>query len=198
MKECSLLREEYGTRTRNGIVVLTNRKDIDNAVFSYRNDDVHASLSWEPMDNAWKERISNDWWFRSAEDEPGIDPQMYILRRRLLETAGDAVFMYWNDEDIVPILQHGQFWMGHGAIMKRGRPCRCHANSAALWRANKDKVRICTGYALSDDGLWRQHSWCIWKKARSTKIIETTEPRILYYGFVMDDEQEMRFSRENW
>lgn len=62
----------------------------------------------------------------------------------------------------------------------------------------KDITRICTGYALSEDGMWRQHSWIIWHKARSNQIIETTVPRILYFGFVMTTEMCEEFADNNY
>ena len=62
-----------------------------------------------------------------------------------------------------------------------------------IWK--EKGYRVCTGYALSDDGMWRQHSWCIDKRPRTTKIIETTEPRVLYFGYVLNDEETKRFIR---
>jgi hypothetical protein len=46
-------------------------------------------------------------------------------------------------------------------------------------------VRLSTGFALSDDGMWRPHSWL---RASSGTLIETTEQRVAYYGFAFDDE----------
>ena len=46
-----------------------------------------------------------------------------------------------------------------------------------------------TGYALSDDGLWRQHSWLIAKPGRRWTVIETTCRRLLYYGVVLTEEE---------
>ena len=54
----------------------------------------------------------------------------------------------------------------------------CH-NNCDLLLENDDTIKIFTGYALSLDGLWRYHSWCIDK---DDSIIETTESRILYFG----------------
>jgi hypothetical protein len=55
----------------------------------------------------------------------------------------------------------------------------CHKNVAEFWqRRSGNLIALATGYALSDDGLWRQHSWGI----RSNAIFETTEPRKIYFG----------------
>ena len=54
--------------------------------------------------------------------------------------------------------------------------CRCHDNSLQLYLSGK-VVEIRSGYALSADGLWRHHSWCIDSDGR---IVETTVPRLVY------------------
>jgi len=46
-----------------------------------------------------------------------------------------------------------------------------------------------TGWALSNDGIWRQHTWLLKGKA----IVETTSPREKYYGFVLTDEEANQF-----
>ena len=54
----------------------------------------------------------------------------------------------------------------------------CHDNCEILNLFN-DSNKVFTGYALSSDGLWRFHSWCV---DENNYIIETTESRLLYYG----------------
>lgn len=67
----------------------------------------------------------------------------------------------------------------------------CHSNAAFLWK-NKISglVGIGTGYALSEDGLWRQHSWCLTPGG----IIETTEVRHTYYGVRLEGARADRFA----
>lgn len=103
-----------------------------------------------------------------------------------------------TEEDIDDILEYGQFWIGYSAKKMIGAPSQCHRNTCELWELNKDKMKICTGYALSDDGMWRQHSWGIVKTPRSIKIIETTKERVAYYGFIMTDEQAKEFTYWNY
>lgn len=58
---------------------------------------------------------------------------------------------------------------------------QCHDNCE--WLKNLNVIQcVCTGYALSDDGLWRFHSWGI---NFNDEIVETTEPRIKYYGIIV-------------
>jgi hypothetical protein len=68
--------------------------------------------------------------------------------------------------------------------MRRGMPSECHANTALMFVRSKGAVRIAFGYALSDDGLWRQHSWGV--DAKDGRVFETTERRVRYFGFVLE------------
>ena len=116
-------------------------------------------------------------------------PETECLKDKLLNFAGIRVLIPQVEEDLDKLMSRGQFWLGEKALLQLGEPSQCHANSSYLWNANRDKLRICTGYALSRDGIWRQHSWCIWAKSGINKIVETTEKRLLYYGFVMTPEE---------
>ena len=64
---------------------------------------------------------------------------------------------------------------------------RCHHNVASLWEQRKKHSRlkaIATGYALSEDGMWRWHTWGL----AATHILETTVVRLQYFGIPMDAE----------
>jgi hypothetical protein len=115
------------------------------------------------------------------------------LKLKLLNVAGQAACFYF-EEDLIPLLERGQFWRGYKSRTMKGDHRRCHSNSAALWDVNRDKLTLATGYALSRDGMWRQHSWCV--NDMST-VIETTEKRVLYYGFLMTPEEAEQFLLEN-
>lgn len=124
------------------------------------------------------------------------------LRDRLLTFGGEQGCMPAIEEDIIPIMERGQFWYGDEAHMEIGRPSQCHRNSAELYDNNLDnpkvKLKIATGYALSDDGLWRQHTWLVQALPRKDVIIETTSERVAYFGFVMTAEEAERFVYENY
>jgi len=103
-----------------------------------------------------------------------------------------------NDPDTPDILSRGQLWPGAGAIKVKGRPCGCHENSSRYWARHMDDTLLVTGYALSeDDGMWRQHSWCVVLGEDGPRIVETTEPRLAYFGFVMTAEESVRFHKAN-
>ncbi|MDR0287131.1 MAG: hypothetical protein LBI03_05415 [Clostridiales bacterium] len=50
---------------------------------------------------------------------------------------------------------------------------------------------------MSKDGLWRQHSWLIHRGYRSIEVIETTETRVAYFGFVMMYDEALEFCKSN-
>ena len=80
--------------------------------------------------------------------------------------------------------------------MLGGQPGYCHHNTAAMFskreawrfgdRTDLPKIKIVTGWALSDDGIWRSHSWSIQKDGA---VVETTCPRIGYFGVVLNAEE---------
>lgn len=134
-------------------------------------------------------------WLATMEEENLADSPagMRELRDRLVSILGKWVVMVSFEEDLEEILSRGELMVGgpHGGkpLMRRGDRCQCHSNSAACWEANRDKLELCTGYGLSADYCWRQHSWC-WYPAKK-RVIETTEPRIVYYGFRMTDKEAL-------
>lgn len=61
-------------------------------------------------------------------------------------------------------------------LMNMMRKSDCHNNALELLA--KGKITEChSGFSLSNDGLWRHHSWGVDKNNR---IVETTEIRLAY------------------
>ena len=120
-------------------------------------------------------------------------PRFAKLNSRLLSHGGRRVVAV-PEPHLDMILGRGQLWSGAGLITREGEPCHCHANTAGLWFLNRSQgFLIVTGWALSDDGLWRQHSWG-WQ---DNHVIETTYPRIMYYGFPLALTESLRFVSAN-
>ena len=153
----------------------------------------------EEVDKEWDERNKGMWWYHKNKIAPKIAPhitfdtRLFDLRDRLLTFAGSEVCMPIFEEDLENILSRGQLWYGDRIHMMKGVPCHCHQNSAYCWKKNKDKTVLCTGYALSKDGMWRQHSWLVHLRPRKNRIIETTVERELYFGYVMTEEESQNF-----
>lgn len=204
------IQEIYGTRIiYNNVSCIKNiiNKDMFNKCLIYsesKNHKIKGNIKCRPMNTDWKtECKENMFWFQDTLENmkqmhPFMDDRLFDLRQKLLDFAGEVVCLPAYEEDLDNILNYGQFWVGNNVKLMRGEPSQCHANSCNLWEQNKNATRICTGYALSDDGMWRQHSWLVWHKARSNQIVETTVKRIVYYGFVMPYDMCQKFADDNF
>lgn len=161
-------------------------------------NEITEPIIYDHMDDEWKNTcLERNWWAYDNYDDASkffskehpLPKDLFELKSKILTYAGDMVCMpSFSDADTHFITEYGQLWHGKNHIMKRGLASHCHQNSAIYWNHHKDNTRICTGYALTDDGMWREHSWLIQMNPRSNKIIETTVPRILYFGYVMPTE----------
>jgi hypothetical protein len=91
-----------------------------------------------------------------AEQQPAI----LLLRDRLLNLDGiHLVAPTESDPDVDSLLANGSV-MEAAIHFEEMAENSCHWNVAALWlQRREDLVGVATGYALSADGLWRQHSW---------------------------------------
>lgn len=160
-------------------------------------------LICKPMNPEWKESLKQKWWSTNSIMKPTSDKEaeamqrMFVLRNRLLSFGGEEVSMPVYEEDYDAIMQRGQFFYGDHARMMRGAPSQCHRNSALMWDANRGKCQIATGYALSEDGLWRQHSWVVQPLTLSWRVWETTEKRLAYFGVVFNDDECEEFFYNN-
>lgn len=167
-----------------------------------------APLVTEPINAEWQEWIDKQWWttkHKTADEiqpnpfpgTPGRTAEMLKLRDLLLSFGGSQVCMPGYDEDVKRIIERGQLWYGDRIHMMKGQPSQCHRNSSCCWEANQDKSVLCTGYALSEDGMWRCHSWLVELRPRCNRIVETTVPRVAYFGFGMTTEEAWDFYYDN-
>jgi hypothetical protein len=102
-----------------------------------------------------------------------------------------VALLFLPDDQIGEVLDRGRYFPGRRARIEQGVMSACHTNVSVLFFLTGGTVRIATGYALSADGLWRQHSWGV--DSEDGQIVETTVPRLGYYGFVLDDTEILRF-----
>ena len=117
----------------------------------------------------------------TLRQSPGLIP----LWERLSERDGVAAVLPVVEDDAKELLAHGVFASGSDVKMVSGRVGQCHSNAAALYVARPECTRLVTGYALSDDGIWRQHSWA----ERHGRILETTLERTCYFGVVLEGDR---------
>ena len=168
-------------------------------------EDMTFKLLWDidGIDDEWRRALSTKWWSSNFENpELLINWQKDSLKfsARLLKFGGNEVCIPGKVGDLVKLNMRGQLWPGQNVLLKIGAQSQCHANSAYLWHADKENknLHIATGYALTaDDGMWRQHTWCVLEKQRSIQIIETTVPRSAYFGYVLTSTEQEEFYNSN-
>jgi hypothetical protein len=118
------------------------------------------------------------------------DPRWQVLADRLLAVGGELLAVV-PEPDLGELIEHGRVWAIDGLVVELGERARCHHNAARRWLDDAD-IRWVTGWALSDDDVWRQHSWLV---DGDETITETTEARTAYFGFVLTDMQAARAAR---
>jgi len=121
-------------------------------------------------------------------------PEIKALRALLLGIGGaELVAPPWRDCD-VPLLIRAGFVMEGGVRLKIMERNSCHRNLSRLWeRKRNGLIGIGTGYAMSGDGLWRQHSWGIGRHG----IVETTQARVKYFGLILQERDADSFAVAN-
>lgn len=145
-------------------------------------------------------KIEKDWLDRLRENgfttDSVFDKGQYEgLKRILLGVGGEAVVLPRVEPDYAKILATGQVLLGDKAKLKIGHAGKCHSNVAKnCWEYGWN---IFTGYALSKDGVWRQHSWNFGSIGSFSGLIETTEKRVLYYGYPLDATESKDFVESN-
>ena len=176
---------------------INNKSKNTKQISSSKNE-----IQWNPISENWRENLKDKWWSSNYQGDKNAFTDdmksMMVLRDKLLEIAGDEACLPVSDEDYNNIINRGEIIIDEKPIMMKGLASQCHMNSALLWDNNRDKnIKIMTGYALSPDGMWRQHSWCVMDEKNKPKIVETTEPRAAYYGFVLSEEESEEFFLNN-
>lgn len=99
-----------------------------------------------------------------------VQPELKHLKLLLLRFGGDFIVAPQKPDPDVPRLLESGFLMSGPITMELMNDNKCHQNVAAVWNTRKPNiVGIATGYALSEDGLWRQHSWGILRDGYSRR-----------------------------
>lgn len=116
---------------------------------------------------------------RRLDEAAKKQPEIISLRRRLLSLGGvELVAPPTTDPGLSLIIKHGRIKRGPIKCMLMSSS-ECQQNIATYWMTDRVGVfGIGIGYALSDDGLWRQHFWGV----RRRGILETTTKREQYFG----------------
>jgi hypothetical protein len=154
----------------------------------------NQDISWWQGPFTWIASISHD-------DVPKSDLWTCIetpfwgaeeLSRLLLSMDGNKVVIPFDEKPISKLLiEQGRLVEVSRVDLKIGGRSACHRNSARYWNKHKQRTLIGTGYALSEDGLWRRHSWC--QSKGGSVVIETTVERKVYFGVLLDNIAAIRF-----
>lgn len=161
-------------------------------------DSLKNPVKVNKIDAQHESRRSENWWSKNYQGI--LEPEMKknkILINKILKFGGHEVCMPLIEEDFKNIINRGVFIYGHGACLIKGNPSDCHRNSCAIYENDgSGDIIIMTGYALSSDGLWRQHSWCYDMEIQ--QVIETTKKRVAYFGFPMTHDEADDFCFDNF
>lgn len=123
-------------------------------------------------------------------ERPGYAADWQRLAEAILRHGGIAVVPPLESELLAKVLADcGTIQQARTVTLEEGEPISRHQNAARLWRDGQADA-IGTGYALSDDGLWRSHSWAV----RGDALVETTAERAAYWGVVVRDEGAEAFA----
>lgn len=105
------------------------------------------------------------------------------LVKKLLSMGGSRVVD--QHDPFAPLIHwYGQLTPTDKVDLKVMQPNLCHWNCKKLAKRSKNYAHF-YGYGLSEDGLWRAHSWVYDFKHR--RILETTEKRLKYFGVIIGD-----------
>jgi hypothetical protein len=131
---------------------------------------------------------------RRFRDASEVQPELKRLKLLLLRFGGELLVAPPKPDPDIPGLLESGFLISGTVVLKQMMRSSCHQNISALWSMPKRQIiGIATGYALSEDGLWRQHTWGLLRNG----ILETTETRLKYFGILLQGEKADRFSQAN-
>ncbi len=114
---------------------------------------------------------SRPWW-KSTHAELNAKLTAKYPATHLVATPSDDIFVYVFLNKALNFIEPN----ANQIILTPMEPSHCHDNVQNLKR-KKLITEAQTGYALSDDGLWRCHSW---GRNNKDQIVETTEARLVY------------------
>lgn len=157
-----------------------------------------------PPDEIWEKLINSQNWgalsLHPQQDtaiKETVPVPLFPLEQKLLLFGGTRlIFRY--EPDLKILLKRGELF-DEPAELVPGESGQCHLNVAQLWNEHKGEFSIVTGYALSEDNLWRQHSWLIRDKpaAGQYRLVETTARRVKYFGVLLTKSEANGFYKRS-
>ena len=116
-----------------------------------------------------------------------------LLGEKLLALGGSRV-CHQDEPHLDSLVERGQVFTAKGRQYLRGELHRYHAIACLHYAetyalGSGPSCELVTGYALHQDGLWRQHSW-LWDGKR---VIEPNLKPILYFGVMLTPAEAAQF-----
>lgn len=170
----------------------------------YYRKRLHSLLPDIPSDDLWTRLTDPHTWgplsLHPQQDKAikeTVPVPLFPLEQKLLALGGvRLIFRY--EPDLKPLLERGEPF-DEPVELVPGDLHECHRNVARLWNDHRETLTIVTGYALSEDGLWRQHSWLRQEmpSERQSQLLETTVRRVKYFGMLLTEAEAERFYQNN-
>lgn len=165
---------------------------------------LRSSLPDVPSDDLWMHLTDQQNWgplsLHPQQDKAikeTVPVPLFPLEQKLLAVGGTRM-IYRYEPDLKQLLTNAIVFDAQIELI-RGELHNCHSNVAHYWNKNRERLAIVTGYALSEDGLWRQHSWLLRKNVivEQCRLLETTIRREKYFGIILTDNEAEIFSKMN-
>jgi len=164
---------------------------------------LHSPLPHVPSDEVWMKLTGEQYAPLSPHPQQDkaiketVPVPLFPLEQKLL-TQGGTRMVYRDEPDLKLLLSRGEPF-DEPAELVAGESGQCHLNVARFWNEQREELAIVTGYALSEDGLWRQHSWLIRKNSvpGQSRLIETTIRRVKYFGVRLTEAEAAIFYKRS-
>ena len=147
----------------------------------------NSHLTWKLNQSVW-----------IAELHKGIkpaDPNNIEIATKLLAIDGKEVVILTGEQSWMnlTLVNNATLMTAEKLRIQKGNPSDCHNNCSKIWSKDRDKFSIVSGFALTaDDQMWRAHTWLLDKNG---VIVETTVPRYLYFGQILDKRLSAVFAK---
>lgn len=135
-------------------------------------------ITTTPIDKKWLARLELRGLTANSVFEDG---RYEGLKKKLLAIGGQAVVFLGEIPNYDLLLEKAKLFVGNRKFVKirRGSPNACFNNVEELAKQSPE-LQSYEGFSLSEDGVWRSHSWLY--DYSTLTLIETTVPRLAYYG----------------
>ena len=143
-------------------------------------------LLWRQTKFTWLAIDSNSDEIIGSELEKPVHESVKELCSHLIKLGGNMVVVEFHESPVFckALVKFGEIIASAKLEISNGEERECHTNSAMLWSQNREDSFLVTGFALSEDGVWRRHSWV---KTNDDTLIETTIKREKYFGMILEE-----------